>query len=133
MKDFSPKWKSSKDRKKQRKYIANAPLHIKSKFMSSHLSEALRKKYGIRSVRIRKGDKVKITLGQYKSKTGTIETIDMKNAEVTIDSIFTTKRDGSKSFYPIHPSNLEVQDLNLNDQIRKTKIESQSKTKEVKK
>jgi hypothetical protein len=26
-----------------------------------------------------------------------------------------------------------VQDLNLNDQIRKTKIESQSKTKEVKK
>ena len=55
-KKFSQHWKSSKQRRKQRKYLANAPLHTKNKFVSSNLAKGLRKTYGIRSLTLRKGD-----------------------------------------------------------------------------
>ena len=71
-KEFSTSWIGSKQPRKQRKYRHNAPLHIKSKMMGSHLSKELRKKYGTRSVRIRKGDEVKIMIGKFKGKTGKI-------------------------------------------------------------
>ena len=46
---FSKSWKSSKQPRKQRKYSANAPLHLKRKLLSVNLSKELRKKYGKRS------------------------------------------------------------------------------------
>ena len=39
---YSPDWKSSKKPAKQRKYRANAPLHIKRKFMAAVLNKKLR-------------------------------------------------------------------------------------------
>ena len=68
-KKFSKKWKASGKARKQRKYVANAPLHIKKKFLSANLSKELRKKYG-RSLQIRKGDSVKVMRGKFKGKTG---------------------------------------------------------------
>lgn len=128
---FSTAWKASKNRRKQRKYLANAPLHTLGNFLNTQLSKALSKKLGFRSIRIRKGDKVKITTGQYKGKTGSISKVDTKNTRVNIESVFTLKRDGSKAFYPIHPSNLQIQELNMEDRKRKQKIESLSKNKEA--
>ena len=128
---FSTSWKSSKNRRKQRKYIANASLHTLGKFLNSQLSKALSKKWGFRSIRIRKGDKVKITTGQYKGKTGAISKVDVKNTRVNVETIFTMKRDGSKAFYPIHPSNVQIEELNMDDRKRKQKIESSSKIKET--
>ena len=120
---FSTDWKSSKNRRKQRKYIANAPLHTKAKFMASHLSKTLIQKYNTRKLRIRSGDKVKILRGQYKGKTGKIDKVNIKKGSITLDSIFTTKRDGSKSFYPINPSNVMVQEINLDDRKGKEKLQ----------
>ncbi len=57
---FSKSWKSSKQPRKQRKYAANAPLHLKRKLLSVNLSKDLRKKYGKRNMMIRKEDVVKI-------------------------------------------------------------------------
>lgn len=120
---FSTDWKSSKNRRKQRKYTANAPLHIRAKFLASHLSKTLIQKYNTRKLRIRKGDKVKIMRGQHKGKVGTIDKVDIKQGNITLDSLFTTKRDGSKSFYPINPSNVMVQEINLDDRKRKEKLQ----------
>ena len=50
--------------RKQRNYRHKAPLHIKQKFVSAHLSKELRQKCGRRSLGVRKGDKVKVTTGQ---------------------------------------------------------------------
>jgi large subunit ribosomal protein L24 len=58
--DFSKSWKSSKQPRKQRKYLYNMDLHNVKKLMSAHLSKELMKKYGKRNIPIRKGDKVKI-------------------------------------------------------------------------
>ena len=49
-KDYSSKWKASKQPRKQRKLRANAPLHVKHKMMSSNLDKELRKKYEKRNI-----------------------------------------------------------------------------------
>tara|TARA_Y100000310_G_C20688463_1_gene820653 strand:+ start:1465 stop:1875 length:411 start_codon:yes stop_codon:yes gene_type:complete len=132
---FSKLWRESNNRRKQRKYIANAPHHIKRKFISAQLSKVLRQKYGRRSIKLRKGDKVKVMKGQHKNNIGKIESVDLKNSKIKIDTIFTAKRDGSKSFYPIHPSNVQVQEVNLDDRRRSKKIGLSNKltNKDVKK
>ena len=63
MKKFSKSWIKSKKPAKQRKFVFNAPLHIKTKFVVSHLSKDLRKKYNHRGLRVRVGDKVVVTRG----------------------------------------------------------------------
>ena len=56
---FSTTWNASKQPRKQRKYRYNAPLHTKQKFLQVHLSPELRKKYSLRNILVKKGDKVK--------------------------------------------------------------------------
>ena len=115
---FSKHWVSSKQPRKQRKYIANAPLHIKHKFLASHLSKDLIKKYKKRAIPVRKGDTVKIVRGKFKKKAGKIEKVLTKKTRVYIENIQNTKRDGSKTYIPIHPSNLIITELNLEDKER---------------
>ncbi len=117
-KDFSPSWKGSKQPRKQRKYVYNMPLHLKGHLMSVHLSPALRTKYSKRSIRVIKEDKVKVTSGQFKGRTGKVEKVDTGYCKVTIVGIEVTKKDGSKTSYPFHPSNLMIEELNLVDKKR---------------
>ena len=123
MKKWSKSWISSKKPRKQRKYRYNAPLHIRQKMVSAHLSKELIKKYKKRSFPIKKGDKIKIMRGQFKKKTGIIDRVDLKKLKVYIDTVFITKRDGTKAFYPIYPSNLSITELNLSDKKRKKALE----------
>ncbi len=86
--------------------------------MGAHLSKDLMKKYNRRSIKVRKGDKVTILRGQFKKKTGRIERVDLKKTKVYITGIEMIKKDGTKVFYPIHPSNLVITELNLDDKKR---------------
>jgi large subunit ribosomal protein L24 len=105
---FSKSWKSSKQPRKQRKFRFNAPLHIKSKMIASHLSKELRQEYNKRSISVRKGDKVKIMRGSFEGKIGKIERVDRKEMKVYVEKIEFTKKDGSKAFVPLDPSNILV-------------------------
>jgi len=116
--DFSSEWIRSKQPRKQRKYNYNAPLHIRGKFMTAHLSKELIKKYNRRNIRLRKGDKVTIFRGQFRKKTGRVERADLKKTKVYIAGVEMIKKDGTKVLYPIHPSNLVVTELNLDDKKR---------------
>ena len=118
MKNFSRTWKSSKKPRKQRKYRLSAPLHIKQKFTHAHLSKELRKKHGKRSVGLRKGDKVKVICGDYRKHEGKIERIDLKKTLAFVSGIEVTKRDGAKILLGLHPSNLMITELNLDDKLR---------------
>lgn len=122
-KKFSSSWKRSKQPRKQRKYRYNAPLHIKQKFVSAHLSKDLRKKYNRRNMNLRKGDGVKIMRGQFKNKTGKIEDVSVKKTLVYVSGIEIAKRDGTKARYPINPSNLMITDINIDDKMRNKIIE----------
>lgn len=122
-KAFSKSWKGSKQPRKQRKYRYNAPLHIKQKFMRSHISKELRKKYGKRNIGLRKGDKVAILRGEYKKKEGRIERIELKKSKAYITGIERIKKDGTKALLPIDPSNLMITELSLDDKARQKVLE----------
>ena len=126
-KQFSTKWKASKQPRKQRKYRAKAPLHIKRKFLSANLDKSLRKKYQKRSFPLRKGDTIKIMRGSFKGRTGKIENIDTKRTRVSIEKIQRSKRDGTKVNVFFKPSNLQIKELNLDDKERIKSIENKIK------
>ena len=123
MKAYSEKWKSSTSPRKQHKYRYNAPLHVRQNLMSVHLSKDLRKKYGRRSITVRKGDTVKILRGQFRNKSGNVESVDLKKLKIFIAGVDRQKRDGSKARYPLEPSNIMITDLSLEDKKRQKSIE----------
>jgi len=124
-KKFSKHWKSSKQPRKQRKYLANAPLHIRKKFLSVNLSKDLRKKYGKRNIPIKKGDVVKILRGKFKKKQGKIKEVKLKTSKVVVDGIQVKKQDGSKADVKLQPSNLQIIELNTEDKKRLKQINKQ--------
>lgn len=133
-KKFSIKWISSKQPRKQRKYIANAPLHAKRKLLSVNLSKDLRQKHGTRNVEIRKDDKVKIMRGKFKDKEAKVIQVKTKSLKIYIEGIQTTKQDGSKVNVPLRASNLQIVELNLSDKKRMKQTETPKKeTKPVEK
>ena len=117
-KKFSSAWVGSKLPRKQVKYRANAPMHLRRKMISANFSKELRKKYQKRNFPIRKGDKVIIMRGEFQGKSGLVENINMKKMKVTIENIYKTKKDGSKYPVKFDPSKLQIISLNLNDKKR---------------
>jgi len=112
--------KSSKSRK-QRKFLFTAPIHLKRKMLSSHLSKALREKYKKRSMPIRKGDEVLIMRGKFKGKTGKVSRTDLKKQKVYVDGISRKRTVGTEVLVPIPSSNVQITNLNLDDK-RRVKI-----------
>lgn len=131
-KEFSTKWIASKQPRKQRKYRANAPLHLKKKFVSVNLSKELRKKHEKRNVVVKKGDTVKILKGKFKGKSGKISKVLLKISKVTIDGIQASKQDGSKVALKMQPSNLQITALNMEGNKRFDKTKSEDKKTEIK-
>jgi len=119
---FSLKWKASKQPRKQRKYRARAPLHLKYKMLAAHLSKDLIKTYKKRSMPLRKGDNIKVARGTFKGKQGRISTVNTKKTIVYIEGIQKTRKDGTKVNMPFHPSNLIITELNLEDKKRIKKL-----------
>ena len=91
--------------------------------ISAHLEKELRKKYGKRSISIRKGDEVKVMVGKFKGKTGKISIVNTKKQKVAIEGIQGKKKDGTKLNVFFNASNLLVKSLNLDDKKRIKKIE----------
>ena len=123
MTHFSTSWKSSRKPGKQRKYRINSPIHVRQNFTHAHLSKDLRKKHGKRNTSIRKGDKVRILRGQFRKQEGKVERIDVKKTKVYISGIELAKKDGTKKQLALHPSNLMITELNMDDKQRQKSIE----------
>lgn len=119
---FSKTWKSSVKPRKQRKYLANAPLHIKGRQLCVNLSKELRAKHKTRNVRVKKGDTVRILRGDFKGSEGKVNDVEIKKTRVYIDGVERSKKDGSKVRVPFKPSNLQIVSLDLSDAKRKEKL-----------
>jgi large subunit ribosomal protein L24 len=119
---FSTSWKRSIMPGKQRKYRYNAPLHVKQKFIHTHLSPELRKKHGLRNVQIKTGDKVRVLRGQNRKKEGKVERVNLKLERVYITGLEYVKKEGGKVVIPFVASNLMIIELNLSDKKRKSKL-----------
>ncbi len=128
---FSTHWKSSKQPRKQRKYRANAPLHLRKEFVSINLSKELRKKIGKRNVPAKKGDKVKIFVGKFKGKTGKILSINLKTSKIIVEEMQVKKQDGSKANVKLQPSNMQIIEMaERKTKNKKTENKKEEKSKE---
>ena len=116
--EFNKSWKSSKQPRKQRKFLANAPNHIKRTLLGATLDKALRAKYGRRSIEVRKGDEVKVMRGKFAKKQGKVGIVDVKNTRIQIDGIQRSKAGGEKLVTWFHPSNVKIIILNVEDKKR---------------
>jgi large subunit ribosomal protein L24 len=87
------------------------------------LDEFLREDYGFRSMVVKKGDLVRIMRGQFRDTEGKVVKVDYRHVRVYVESGTTTKADGKEVQIPLHPSNLKITELELDDE-RKKLIES---------
>lgn len=112
--------------RKQRLALYTAPAHKRKQMLSAHLSPELRKRYGTRSLPVRKGDTVKVITGELNGKEGKISKID--DGKVNIEGVTRSKTNGTKVFIPIHASNLIVIEIEASDPRRKKILERKGKT-----
>jgi len=117
----------SRKPKKQRKAYYNAPLHVRQKLVSAPLSPELREKYGVKTLPVRKGDKVRVMRGDFKGHEGEVVEVDLKRYALKIDGVTIKKADGTPVFRPIHPSNVMIIELKLDDEYRKRMVERRGK------
>jgi len=117
----------SKQPRKQRRKLFNAPKHVMVKILSAHLSDELREKYKRRSFPIRRGDTVKVVRGDFKGFSGAVLRIDRKKMRIYVEGVTREKVDGSKVLIPLHPSKVVITKLNLDDNRRVEALERKIK------
>jgi large subunit ribosomal protein L24 len=113
--------KSSKPRK-QRKLIYKAPQHVRRKLLSAHFSLELREKYKRRAFPIRKGDVVRVVRGDHAGTEGKVARVDYKKCRIYLEGLKRERVDGTAVLTPIHPSNVMITKLNLDDKLRKASL-----------
>ncbi len=116
----------SKQPRKQRKSLYEAPLHKRRKMIASHLSSKYledAKRYYPRSAILRKGDTVKVVRGSLAGHVGKVEAVDTSSMRITVDGATVSKADGTQIAAKIHPSNVVIEKLDLSDTIRKKKFD----------
>ncbi|MDI9620062.1 MAG: 50S ribosomal protein L24 [Candidatus Nezhaarchaeota archaeon] len=119
----------TKQPRKQRRFLHQAPQHLRHKIMSSNLSDALRKEYGFRSLPIRLGDTVTVVRGDHKGHTGKVTVVDNKKYRICVEGLIRKRSDGSEIPIPLHPSKVQIIKLNLDDGWRRKIIERKKSVK----
>ena len=120
----------SKQPRKQRRSVYNAPLHRRRKMIASHLSSKYledAKRYYPRSAVLRKGDTVRVVRGSFAGHIGKVESVDTRAMRIMVDGATISKADGTQIASKIHPSNVIITRLDLSDPERKKKFEELSK------
>ena len=125
--NFSRSWKGSTQRRKQRKYSYNAPLHTRTTLLTVSLHKTLREKYGARNLPLRKGDKVKVMRGYFKGKESIVEKVDRKKGIALMENVRVSKKDGSEVPVGIKTSNLQIVSVHTDDKKRFKKQSKESK------
>ena len=121
-----------KPTKMRNNLMYRATFNTRSKQLTSHLSEELKKKYSRKSIRVIKGDSVKIIRGEFKGVDGKIAQVSTAKNSVSIEGVKKEKTKGEKFDVYIHTSNLLVTDLNTNDKLRIAKLDGKNQSKQQK-
>ncbi|CCF49328.1 hypothetical protein NDA11_002696 [Ustilago hordei] len=109
----------SSSRRAQRKAHFDAPAHLRRKIMSSSLNKELRSEHGIRSLPVRKDDEVLIVRGSQKGAEGKVTQVYRKKWVINIERIHREKTNGATVPLGIHPSNVVITSLKLDEDRKK--------------
>ena len=87
------------------------------------LSSELKSKYGKNSIRVRIGDSVKLTKGEYTGVEGKVQKVFPVEGRLTIEGVTREKIAGGTTPIRISASNVLVTALNLDDKFRRARLE----------
>jgi large subunit ribosomal protein L24 len=115
----------SKQPRKQRKETAEAALHERHDLVRATLSEDLREQYDQRNVQVNEGDTVEVTRGDFAGEEGEVVDVDLKDATGSVEEVTVEAVEGEEVPRRIEPSNLRVTSLDLGDDVRQDRLESE--------
>ena len=92
--------------------------HKREKLLGANLSENLRKQHNKRSMRVIKGDTVRILSGEYVGVEGKVEKVNTEKSTLSIEGVQREKIRGGKVKVQIHASNVQIISLNTDDEYR---------------
>jgi large subunit ribosomal protein L24 len=92
--------------------------HKREKLLGANLSENLRKEHNKRSMRVIKGDTVRILRGEYVGIEGKVEKVNTEKSTLSIEGVQREKIRGGKVKVQIHASNVQIISLNTDDEYR---------------
>jgi len=92
--------------------------HKREKLLGASLSENLREQHNKRSIRVVKGDTVRILRGEYAGIEGKVEKVNTVRSTLSIEGVQREKIRGGKVKVQIHASNVQIISLNTDDDYR---------------
>jgi large subunit ribosomal protein L24 len=95
---------------------------MRGSLLHAALSKELQEKYKRRSIRVIKGDTVKVLRGDHAGTEGLVDYVITKDARIVVDGVSVKKADGTEVPRPVDPSNVMITDLNLEDKRREQKL-----------
>ncbi|MFZ0184909.1 MAG: 50S ribosomal protein L24 [Nitrosotalea sp.] len=112
----------------RKRMLYTASKHLLSKQLGSHLAKDLKEKHHCKSMRVIEGDSVKVLRGEFKGIEGKVTRVSTERRGIAIEGIKREKLKGGNVDIFIHPSNVVITSLNLEDKWRQNRLEGQ-KTK----
>ena len=112
----------------RKRMLYTGSKHLLSKQLGSHLVKDLKEKYHCKSIRVTEGDSVKVLRGEFKGIEGKVTRVSTEKRGIAIEGIKREKLKGGNVDIYIHPSNVVITSLNLEDTWRQNRLEGQ-KTK----
>ncbi len=91
----------------------------------TRVADDLREKYKKKTLRPIKGDSVKIVRGGFKGIEGKVSRVDASGGKVYIEGVNREKIEGGTSLAAIDASKVVLTSLNLDDKLRKRKIQGE--------
>ena len=92
--------------------------HKRDKFLGANLSENLREQHKKRSMRVIKGDTVRILRGEYVGIEGKVEKVNTEKSTLSIEGVQREKIRGGNVKVQVHASNVQIISLNTDDDYR---------------
>ena len=92
--------------------------HKRDKFLGANLSVNLREQHNKRSMRVIKGDTVRILRGEYVGIEGKVEKVNTERSTVDIEGVQREKIRGGNVKVQVHASNVQIISLNTDDDYR---------------
>ena len=110
---------------KQRNQTERAPLHERHDQVHATLTEDLREEYGQRRVRVNAGDTVEVMRGDFAGEEGEVLDVDLRDATISVEDVTLETADGEEVPRRLEASNVRVIDLDLSDDVRAQRLESE--------
>src|ERR671933_2102327 len=113
--------------------MVSTPKHIRDKSICSTLTEDLREQYRRRSIRVIKGDTVRVMRGEYTGIEGKVEKVNTIRGTLSIEGVQREKVRGGNVKVQIHSSKVRVSGLNLDDKYRQDRVRRQDQMQDTEK